>query len=95
MHVLRTTLYLQNAQDGQNLTLTKTFEEGVLLAVNHSGDSDSTGSIAGNLLGAIHGEDSIPSRWLNGLELRELIARVAENCLYSGRDSALIEPIPL
>ncbi|MFN8027118.1 MAG: ADP-ribosylglycohydrolase family protein [Acidimicrobiia bacterium] len=25
---------------------------GLLLAVNHSGDSDSTGSIAGNLLGA-------------------------------------------
>jgi ADP-ribosylglycohydrolase len=27
------------------------FAEGVLLAVNHSGDSDSTGSLTGNLLG--------------------------------------------
>src|SRR5260370_31553819 len=28
------------------------FEDGIILAVNHSGDSDSTGSITGNLLGA-------------------------------------------
>ncbi len=33
---------------------------GSLLAVNHSGDSDSTGSIAGNLLGAMHGLDALP-----------------------------------
>jgi ADP-ribosylglycohydrolase len=31
------------------------FHDGVLAAVNHSGDSDSTGAIAGNLLGAIGG----------------------------------------
>jgi ADP-ribosylglycohydrolase len=32
----------------------------LLLAVNHSGDSDSTGSICGNLLGALHGETVLP-----------------------------------
>ena len=31
------------------------FAHGVLLAVNHGGDSDSTGSVAGNILGLIHG----------------------------------------
>ncbi len=31
------------------------FTSGVLLAVNHSGDSDSTGSVCGNLLGALGG----------------------------------------
>ncbi len=31
------------------------FERGVLLAINHSGDSDSTGAIAGNILGAFLG----------------------------------------
>lgn len=53
------------------------FEDGVLLAVNHGGDSDSTGSIAGNILGLIHGEDEIPARWLERLELRDLIAEIA------------------
>ena len=52
-------------------------EDGVVLAVNHSGDSDSTGAIAGNILGALRGVDAIPPRWLDRLELRETIARIA------------------
>jgi ADP-ribosylglycohydrolase len=55
------------------------FVHGVLLAVNHGGDSDSTGAIAGNLLGLIHGEQGIPARWLERLELREEIARVGDD----------------
>lgn len=54
-----------------------TFSEGVLLAVNHSGDSDSTGSIAGNILGAALGQGAIPARWLGQLELRDVIATIA------------------
>jgi ADP-ribosylglycohydrolase len=54
-----------------------TFREGVLLAVNHSGDSDSTGSIAGNILGAALGQGAIPARWLEQLELRDVIEQVA------------------
>jgi len=56
-----------------------TFEEGVVWAVNHSGDSDSTGAIAGNLLGALHGVEAIPERWLGPLELREVISEVAND----------------
>jgi ADP-ribosylglycohydrolase len=52
---------------------------GLLLAVNHSGDSDSTGSIAGNLLGARHGIDALPADLLEQLEARELIEQVAED----------------
>ena len=55
----------------------KGFEDGVLAAVNHSGDSDSTGSITGNLLGAIHGVAAIPTRWLDALEARAIIDQVA------------------
>jgi ADP-ribosylglycohydrolase len=55
------------------------FAHGVLLAVNHGGDSDSTGSIAGNLLGLVHGEGCIPKRWLERLELREVITRIADD----------------
>jgi ADP-ribosylglycohydrolase len=54
------------------------FESALRLAVNHGGDSDSTGAIAGNLLGASLGEAAIPPRWLAVLELREEILRLAE-----------------
>jgi hypothetical protein len=29
--------------------------------VTHTGDSDSTGAICGNILGALHGSDGLPS----------------------------------
>lgn len=57
----------------------RTLEEALLIAVNHSGDSDSTGTIAGNLAGAMHGMQAIPERWLGRLELREVIQRVADD----------------
>jgi ADP-ribosylglycohydrolase len=52
---------------------------GLLLAVNHSGDSDSTGAIAGNLLGAVHGIDGLPRDLLDALEGRDVIERVADD----------------
>jgi ADP-ribosyl-[dinitrogen reductase] hydrolase len=55
------------------------FAHGVLLAVNHGGDSDSTGSIAGNLLGLVQGVEAIPRRWLERLELRDVITEVADD----------------
>lgn len=57
------------------------FRHGVILAVNHDGDSDSTGAIAGNLLGVMHGSKAIPSAWLEPLELREVITEIAEDLL--------------
>jgi ADP-ribosylglycohydrolase len=53
------------------------FEDGVRRAVNHSGDSDSTGALAGNLLGALLGAEAIPARWLAQLDQREVIATIA------------------
>lgn len=55
---------------------------GVRLAVNHSGDSDSTGSITGNILGALLGEQAIPPDWLDQLELADVI-RQAGNDLFT------------
>jgi ADP-ribosylglycohydrolase len=63
----------------------RNFKHGVMLAVNHDGDSDSTGSITGNLLGAMLGVKAIPSGWLEPLELREVITTVAED-LYAFKD---------
>jgi ADP-ribosylglycohydrolase len=65
------------------LTAQDDFARGVLLAVNHSGDSDSTGAITGNLLGLMLGIDAIPAKWLEPLELREEIEAVAHD-LYAG-----------
>jgi len=63
------------------------FARGVLLAVNHSGDSDSTGAIAGNLLGLMLGVEAIPRTWLEGLELRGEIEALASD-LYTGFDES-------
>jgi ADP-ribosylglycohydrolase len=53
------------------------FASAVRVAVNHSGDSDSTGSICGNILGARDGVAVIPSSWISVLELRDVIERLA------------------
>lgn len=50
---------------------------GLASAVTHSGDSDSTGAICGNLLGAIHGSDSFPENLTDqviGMEIVEMVA---------------------
>ncbi|MFF4778281.1 ADP-ribosylglycohydrolase family protein [Microtetraspora fusca] len=63
-------------------------ERALLLAVNHSGDSDSTGAICGNLLGARYGEAALPGRWLSRLEGRDSIARLADDFVtaFTGGD---------
>ncbi|MFF4195109.1 ADP-ribosylglycohydrolase family protein [Nonomuraea sp. NPDC001831] len=52
-------------------------ERALLLSVNHSGDSDSTGSVCGNLVGALRGADALPPAWVTPLEGRETIERLA------------------
>lgn len=51
----------------------------LLAAVSHSGDSDSTGSLCGQILGARWGEAVWPEAWLNALEGRESIVRLADD----------------
>jgi ADP-ribosylglycohydrolase len=46
---------------------------GVLAAVNHGGDSDTTGAIAGNILGAKLGKGAIPRAWVAGLDMANLV----------------------
>lgn len=52
---------------------------GILVAVNHSGDSDSTGAIAGNILGAHLGAGAIPGALLDQLVERPVVQEVAED----------------
>ncbi|WP_037840897.1 ADP-ribosylglycohydrolase family protein [Streptomyces sp. NRRL WC-3549] len=63
--------------------------EALLLSVNHSGDSDSTGSVCGNLLGAHHGDAALPVSWLAATEGRAVIAELADDlCAEFGQPVA-------
>ena len=55
------------------------FEAGVLEAVNITGDSDSTGSIAGNILGILNGENGIPEKWRKNLREYRIVSRIADD----------------
>ena len=59
------------------------FEDAVVAAVNHSGDSDSTGAVCGNIMGLVHGYDAIPAHFREHLELLPLLEEVAVD-LYTG-----------
>jgi len=51
----------------------------LLAAVNHSGDSDSTGSVTGNLVGAVHGLEAVPGEWFDALEGADVVSQVAQD----------------
>ena len=60
---------------------TSDVDSALLASVNHSGDSDSTGSVCGNLAGAMYGEEALRTAWLDQLELREVIGQIADDAL--------------
>ncbi len=51
----------------------------MLHAVNHGGDSDSTGAICGSLLGTALGAAAIDQDLVEGLEGRAIISQVADD----------------
>ena len=55
------------------------FSAGIIAAVNHCGDSDSTGAVTGNILGALLGYDAIDRAWTRDLELRDVILELADD----------------
>ena len=54
-------------------------DQALIAAVNHNGDSDSTGAVTGNILGAKIGLSGIPAKYTEHLELRDLIIEVADD----------------
>lgn len=55
------------------------FEAAVTASVNHNGDSDSTGSVTGQIMGAALGAHAIPGKYLRNLELRSVIKTLADD----------------
>ncbi|WP_416971549.1 ADP-ribosylglycohydrolase family protein [Streptomyces sp. 4F14] len=52
---------------------------GLRLAVNHGAPSAATASLAGSLLGALHGETALPPAWLAELEGRPTLLEIADD----------------
>ncbi len=51
----------------------------ILAAVNHSGDSDSTGAICGNIVGALSGEAALPAEWTPTLDVVDIVIQAADD----------------
>jgi len=60
------------------------FDRAIIAAVNHSGDSDSTGSVTGNIVGTYLGVEAIPAKYIEQLEIRDVILEIADG-LYDCR----------
>ncbi len=58
---------------------TSNLEDGLRCAVTHGGDSDSTGAVAGNLLGLLYPDQVFEHPWSNQIECRDLILRLARD----------------
>ena len=57
-------------------------DRALIASVNHKGDSDSTGAIAGNIVGAHVGLSGIPDKYKKNLELYDIILEMADD-LYN------------
>ena len=55
------------------------FQDAVICSVNHDGDSDSTGAVTGNIMGAYLGYDAIPSYYKDNVELKDVILELADD----------------
>ncbi|MBQ6583229.1 MAG: ADP-ribosylglycohydrolase family protein [Mogibacterium sp.] len=55
------------------------FSKGIIAAVNHDGDSDSTGAVTGNILGAWIGYSGIEQKWKDDLEILPVILEIADD----------------
>lgn len=67
------------------------FEGCLVAAVNHDGDSDSTGAVAGNIIGAILGYTGIPEKFRDNLELLKPILSVADDLVGASSQEQMKE----
>ena len=65
------------------------FEKALIASVNHQGDSDSTGAVTGNILGAVVGYEAIPQFFKEDLELHDVIRHVADD-LWRGKTTRYV-----
>lgn len=54
------------------------FRKAVTVSVNHQGDSDSTGAVTGNIMGAYLGAERIPENYLDSIEMLDVMKKLSE-----------------
>lgn len=72
------------------------FDKALIASVNHSGDSDSTGAVTGNILGASLGLAGIPAKYRENLELSDVILEIADDLYHNCRlteDGSCADPL--
>lgn len=71
------------------------FERALAVAVSHGGDSDSTGAITGNVLGAFRGITAIPEHLISRLEMLDVLLDVSDDIFLLGASPrhALTDPV--
>lgn len=65
-----------------SLKYSNDFDKAMIASVNHSGDSDSTGAVTGNIVGAYLGLEGIPQKYLENLELKDVILDIADDLYH-------------
>ena len=61
----------------------RSFVEAVSIGANHSGDSDSTASIAGQLWGAMNGLAGMPNEWIMALDVLHPLLHLSRQLILS------------
>lgn len=65
------------------------FEKGILRAVNECLDRDTAGAVAGGILGAYLGEESIPERWRGQVEKGNDIIKLADQLIVEHNNGSI------
>jgi len=68
------------------LRFPESFADAVIASVNHWGDSDSTGAVTGNIMGALLGMKAIPKKLAENIYLKEIVLEVADD-LFDYREN--------
>lgn len=61
------------------LKYSNNFKDAIVCSINHDGDSDSTGAVTGNIIGAYLGYEKIPSEYKSNIELKNEIVELAND----------------
>ena len=70
------------------------FDESIWRGANSSGDSDSIACIAGSIVGALHGFDAIPQKYLTQLEKGAQLDVLAQYLLWCAEEGVDVPSLP-
>lgn len=70
------------------------FDKTITMAVNHDGDSDSTGAIAGNIAGALYGIKNINNKWVSKIEYSNTLKQMSKDLLEIDKSQDISQKYP-